>query len=282
MIRYLGEGFLLTFIQILVLLGPGLLLAYIMHILSESLRKYAGRLFGQRVYIGLTVPGIMIHELGHAFFCVVFGHRIVDMRLFRPGRNGTLGQVKHAYNPKSRFQRIGNFFIGTGPIWFGAGVIYLLSIYLVTPAVFAPIQDISHKLGSLSSGASMLAAVTGIIGALGNVSMGLLNSAHPGGWRIYAFIYLVFCIGSHVTLSGPDLKGASQGLLTLVGTLLMLNWLTLWLGDFSSRLCQSIVQCSGTFYSVMLFALMLNVLVLISILLLLLVMRFAQSMLNLR
>ena len=49
------------------------------------------------------------------------------MQLFRPGRDGTLGYVEHAYNRRSLYQSVGNFFIGTGPIWFGSALVYLLS-----------------------------------------------------------------------------------------------------------------------------------------------------------
>lgn len=114
-IHYLVRGIFLTFTQILLLLGPGLVLAYAMHLLSGVIRNYATRIFGYRAYIGLTALGVMVHELGHAFFCIVFGHKINDMRLFKPGSDGTLGYVNHSYNPQSRYQVIGNFFIGTGP-----------------------------------------------------------------------------------------------------------------------------------------------------------------------
>jgi len=266
-IHYLARGLLLTFIQVLLLLGPGLVLAYAMHLLSGVIRNYAARIFGHRAYIGLTAPGIMVHELGHAFFCFVFGHRINDVRLFKPGTDGTLGYVSHSYNPKSHYQTIGNFFIGTGPIWFGAAAIYIMSLYMLAPAVFEPMKDIGLTYDGLTPGAGIIFVIKEISRSVWAVLCSLFDIAYLGEWKFYLFIYFVFCIGSHVTLSRSDFKGATQGFFILITTLLMFNWLTMWLGDFSLKICQSVSQYYGIFYAVMLFALALNFLVLILILL---------------
>ncbi len=266
-IHYLARGFILTLIQILLLLGPGLVLAYAMHLLSGLIRNSAARIFGDRIYIGLTVPGIMVHELGHAFFCFVFGHKINTMQLFKPGSDGTLGYVNHSYNPKSRYQTIGNFFIGTGPIWFGAASIFILSLYMLPPTVFEPMKDIGLTYDSFTPGAGIIFVIKEISITVWAVFCSLFNIAYLGEWTFYLFIYFVFCIGSHVTLSRSDFKGATQGFFALTTTLLMFNWLTMWLGDFSLKICESISQYYGIFYAVMLFALALNFLVLILILL---------------
>ncbi len=266
-IHYLARGFFLTFIQILLLLGPGLVLAYAMHLLSGVIRNYAARIFGHRAYIGLTAPGIMVHELGHAFFCFVFGHRINGIQLFKPGRDGPLGYVNHSYNPKSHYQTIGNFFIGTGPIWFGAAAIYIMSLYMLAPAVFEPMKDIGLTYDGLTPGAGIIFVIEEISRSVWSVLCSMFNIAYLGEWKFYLFIYFVFCIGSHVTLSRSDFKGATQGFFTLITTLLMFNWLTMWLGEFSLKICQSVSQYYGIFYAVMLFALALNFLVLILVLL---------------
>jgi hypothetical protein len=204
----------------------------------------------------------MVHELGHAFFCLVFRHKIVDMQLFRPGRDGSLGYVNHAYNPKSYYQSIGNFFIGTGPIWFGAAVIYTLSLYMLTPAAFEPMKDMGIGFNGLTLDAGIVRVMKEISRAVWAVFCSLFSVANLRDWTFYVFIYLVFCIGSHVTLSRSDIKGATQGLLTLITTLLLLNWCTMWLGEFSLRASQWISQYCGIFSAVMLFVLALDSLVL--------------------
>ena len=94
---------------------PWLLLALVMQFISNSLRRSLANIFGVSLYILLTAPGVAVHELGHALFCIIFRHKIEDMKLFSPEEDGTLGYVSHTYNTKSIYQRIGNFFIGTGP-----------------------------------------------------------------------------------------------------------------------------------------------------------------------
>jgi hypothetical protein len=77
----------------------------------------------------------MIHELSHALFCIIFGHKIQEMKLFSPENDGTLGYVNHSYNPKNPYQQIGNFFIGTGPIWGGVLLLYVASYFLLPEGI---------------------------------------------------------------------------------------------------------------------------------------------------
>ncbi len=99
--EYLAIGVFMTLKQLLIVLGPLLLLASVLQLLSRYVRNHAAAIIGQDLYTWLTAPGVMIHELGHVFFCILFGHKIVKVRLFRPDRNGTVGVVEHGYNPQS-------------------------------------------------------------------------------------------------------------------------------------------------------------------------------------
>ena len=67
--------------------------------------------------------------------------------------------------------------------------------------------------------------------AIGQVLGNLVHTPPVAMWRIVLFIYLAFSIGSHMTLSVSDIRGAAKGFFTLVLAVLVLNWMTLWLGS---------------------------------------------------
>jgi hypothetical protein len=73
--------------------------------------------FGYQAILLTGWIGTPIHELSHAFFCVIFGHKIEKISLFSPEpETGVLGYVFHSYNPESLFQRVGCLFIGFAPL----------------------------------------------------------------------------------------------------------------------------------------------------------------------
>lgn len=257
-VGYLVAGLAVTVQQLGLLLGPALILAFLMHGLSGFLRANAARVFGHGLYIYATAPGTILHELGHAVFCIVFGHRITDLRLFAPSSDGTLGYVNHAYDPGSTYQQIGNFFIGTGPIWFGSAAIVLLSRFLLGPAVFAPMSRVVVDPAVFASWSGFAAFAESLGPPVLEVFRNLLDPALLTSWRFYLFAYLVFCIGGHVTLSPSDIRGAASGFGFLVLFLIVANWSTLWLGDPASGICRTLAGWSVGFYAVMLFAALLS------------------------
>jgi hypothetical protein len=63
---YSGQALLVSFEQLLILFGPILLIALVMHLLSATIRTRAALLVGEKVHIWLTAPGTEVPELGHA------------------------------------------------------------------------------------------------------------------------------------------------------------------------------------------------------------------------
>lgn len=205
LINYIGQALWHTILFLLIGVLPWIAVALVMQLLSNSIRKSLAKIFGIQGYIYLTAPGVMIHEIGHAVFCLIFRHKIVEMKLFSPEEDGTLGYVNHSYNPNSFYQRIGNFFIGTGPIWFGVAVLSLIS-WLLLPNE----MQISNFFS--------------------------LN--FWGRWQSYIWLYLALTISSHITLSPPDLAGSVDGGIAMMATALLGFLLLGWCGNWENEIIE--------------------------------------------
>ena len=175
-------------------------------------------LLGDNAYIYLTAPGVAVHELSHAFFCLVFRHKINKMKLFSPQEDGTLGYVNHSYNPENYYQRAGNFFIGTGPIWGGIFVLYLFSKILLPETMLPFSGSIGDDLAAFLGGFFSISAWT--------------------DWKFYVWLYIALTVGSHITLSKPDLEGAKDGLLMLIGIVTVVCLFLGWGGNWETTLAE--------------------------------------------
>jgi hypothetical protein len=71
--------------------------------------------FSKGLYYALGVAFIPLHELSHAFACLLFGHKITGFRLVSFD-GGLGGYVNHTWNTKSLYQRFGVFFIAIAPL----------------------------------------------------------------------------------------------------------------------------------------------------------------------
>jgi len=132
-ILYLKAVGLTTIWMFIIFVIPAVVLSIFVHFSSSIIEKESIRIFGIHLYLYLFAwIGTACHELGHALFCVIFRHKITELKLFSPDtKTGTLGYVSHTYEPGSIYQTIGNFFIGIGPILLGSLAIYLTSILLL-------------------------------------------------------------------------------------------------------------------------------------------------------
>jgi hypothetical protein len=196
-----------------------------MHFVSRLLQNRAVHLIGQKPYVYITALGTMVHELGHAFFCVIFAHKIVQVQWFKPGDDGVLGFVKHSYNARNPWAILGNFFIGTGPIWFGVTALWVLGTWgtgmgnshlagLIPDPTFFENMHGTHWLTMIS-----------------NLAQGLwqmLRHLDWQDWKLYVFAYLFLSIGSHITLSPPDIRSSLSGIILIIAIWYLVNLVALW------------------------------------------------------
>lgn len=166
---------------------------------------------GPKILLITGAIGTPIHELGHALMCLIFGHRIDEIKLFDPdNENGTLGYVSHSYNPRNIYHQIGNFFIGIAPVLCGSGVLILL-MRLLVPEVFFTVSD-------------TLASASGFsFGALWSIISAMFSFSNFGDILWWLFILLALMICSHMELSGADIKGGLLGLAYIAGALLIID-----------------------------------------------------------
>jgi hypothetical protein len=223
-LEYLRTAALSTFHQLAGTLGIFFLFGLVLYALSRLTRN----LFHNAGYPALDLYvtgwiGTPVHELGHAIFCILFRHTITGMKLYTPaGGDGSLGYVRHSFDSKSIYQRVGNFFIGAGPIFAGTAVLTLLMMFLLpngrqvtgimTDAAIARITT-SDIFFSLSAAGSFVTMMAGAVFTMQNISS-------AGFW---AFVYLSICVASHMGLSPSDIKGMGSGLLTIVIALFLFN-----------------------------------------------------------
>jgi len=246
-------------LQAAIILGPALALGLAMNFLARRVQVAAARLVGLKFYIYATAPGTICHELGHAIFAKLFRHRIKEMKLFSPSPDGTLGYVAHAWNRRSLYQNIGNFFIGTGPLWFGALVLWLLALLLLGGDAWSAVATAPAMEPTQAGATQWLLTAAQTVWASGwHLASAIVSMMDLTSWTTYVFIYLVVAIGSHVSLSPPDLAGAGRGLAVLLATLGIFNLATIWIGDFATSSTMWLSSRMGVFYGIMVFVLIAN------------------------
>jgi hypothetical protein len=260
-LHYTGSAAAATVAQLALLLGPGLVLAALMHALSGFVERRTSRVLGGAAYLIFGWLGTAVHETGHALFCLLFGHRITGVKLFDfAPRDGTRGHVSHTFDPANPWQSAGNFFIGIAPILFGTLVIVAAARGLLGAQAFARMAEPLPQDGLLRSAGDALTLVHHVTGGAGAALAALLEPHRFLDWRAWLFLYLTFAVGGSISLSGADLQGALAGFGTLVLLVLTANLATLWLGDPIGSGVAWLARWQVVGYAAMLFALAVNAL----------------------
>lgn len=261
--NYLLRSVLTTASQLFILFAPALILAMVMQLVTNFVNQTGYRLFGVNLFHGLfKFVGTGVHETSHAIFCLLFGHRITQFRPWSPDPlTGTLGSVEHTYNRQNIYQRIGSFFISIGPLIIGPLVLYGIALLLVGSEVVQPLQALkigSQQLFSLSGVQQLASSIyTSSVALL----QALFSPDNLQDWKFYVFLYLTFSIGSSIRLSPADLKNALDGFGYMVGILFVVNLATLWVENFTGRYVIWLSNSYGFYYSILIFAILLNAVV---------------------
>ena len=212
--NYLAESIWNAIRLLAIGLIPGVLAGFLVQECSRFIQQGLISCLGRTGFIYLTMPGVVIHELSHLFFCLIFQHKIVKVNLFSPQEDGTLGMVQHSYDSRNIFQRIGNFFIGSAPVWGGILAMCLASRLLLPESLF--------------SGGPMAR-----LAEFFSISLWCC-------WQSWVWLYLRLAIGSHSSLSDADFHSVADGIGFLVLLPLIFCIVLGWVGNWEEKLIEAI------------------------------------------
>ena len=218
-----------TFIDLFRLFGNIIIFGFILYLLSSMTRRIFAKTLGAKTELYITGwIGTPIHELSHALFCIIFNHKISDIKLFTT-KSDTIGYVLHSYDSRSWYQQIGNFFIGVGPIIMGTLIVYFLFLLLAPELkenIFSVKIDYDKSAGILNiiySGISNI--FTSILNIFSNIIKNIIVSQSYKNIGFWIFIYLSISIASHMELSPADISHALKGMLVIFAVSLIFNTL---------------------------------------------------------
>jgi len=260
-LTYLLNVFLSTFNQLFILFGPLLVLVVLLNLSAIFTARLSVRFWGRNLFLyGFGWLGCSVHELSHAFFALIFGHKISEIALFEPNSNGeSLGHVSHTYNKSSIYQKTGNFFIGISPLLFGGIVLFLcvLLLYRFDVTALSTFRISPHVLTDLS----LLKQIgLNIWNSLISFSSIVFVGPVAVWWKSALLIYILYSVGSSMTLSKSDVGSAISGFLWLIIIFLVFNLITLWIGNFVIDFLSRIVGYISGFYFLMILSMIANLL----------------------
>lgn len=218
----------LTFSEFISLLGGIVACGFILGMLEREANSRMIRLFGIKGIYVTAWLGTPIHELGHAFMCLLFRHKVTEIKLLQAiGPDGTIGYIRHAYNPGSLYQRIGNLFIGVAPLISGSLAIALCERLLVpsTSTLFSGYFSGAPRLFSLFD----LPSWVTLGRAMQTVFQHLFAVQHFADPYFWLFLLAALCISSRMSLSAEDIRGAKSGVGALFLFFLLTNAISVFL-----------------------------------------------------
>jgi len=221
----LTAGLIATTVELIAVIGYYFLFGILLYLLERMTLTLYQRTVGWNGVLWTAWLGTPIHELSHLLMCKIFCHKVIAVSFFSPDKaSGTLGYVNHSYNKRNPYQAAGNLFIGAAPLIFGACVIYFVCVLLVpsstTELLFPkPTQNFTSVSSAplpffVKIGADLARGIT--------TFFTLLTPANLIRPRFLLFLYISFCISSHIAPSPADMKSIGKG--TIVVFILLWIW----------------------------------------------------------
>lgn len=241
-------------LQVVFTIGIIVLFGFLIALCNKKFYANFGN-YGSAVCYITGAIGTPVHECSHALFCLIFGHKITEIKLFQiNSADGTLGYVNHSYNPKNVYQKIGNFFIGIAPIIVISALLYLLA-WLLMPNFIADISggmQVNDFIGNIGK------VFTDLFGVIKTFFLYCLN------WQWWVFVVVGAFLALHMTLSKEDVKGALSGVILLLAVVLIVDVaLGLVSGNLLAAFTQGVLQLGSYLLCILVLALIVAVIAVI-------------------
>jgi len=227
----------------------------LIHFISQLTFKSLGNALGPKGTYLVAWLGTPIHELGHALFCLIFLHRIEEIKIFAPDPNtGTLGYVYHTWNPKNPWHVLGNFFIGVGPVVLGCAVLFGLFYFLI-PDSGSVWHTIITNVSNIEKGSPIGSYLVVFRDSALSIIKLIFTWDNLAFWRFWVFLYLSICVASNIRLSWADVKGSLSGLGCIIMPFLILNLILFLAGRTTDNVFPYTASVLGGVYSLLILAL---------------------------
>ncbi|MGO9951060.1 MAG: hypothetical protein ACLPN1_02475 [Dissulfurispiraceae bacterium] len=184
------------------------------------------RCLGRNAYLSFAFIGTTIHEISHLILCMLFGHKIVEAKLFSPDMaTGELGHISHSYNPRNVYQSVGNLFIGIAPIMLGPALIIGMLSFFDGGLDFInrspmPFPHISPAGEGMTYWADFLRSLSHwYVQAISP----LFRKGNLANAWFYIYLLITIAIAGHLSPSLADIRGSFVGLVTLFLALVSIN-----------------------------------------------------------
>lgn len=232
-----------TVVDIVSLFGQIIIFGFILYALAYLTRSIFAKTLGSKAELYITGwIGTPIHEISHAIFCLIFRHKIDDIKLFTT-KSDTIGYVLHSYDSRSWYQQAGNFFIGVGPIIIGTVIIYLL-LFFLTPEIKKDLfsgVNVSYitnfsvnniKTVLLDTILNFGSLFLSSLSVVKNIIASVIKNSSFTKISFWIFLYMAISIASHMELSPADISHAWKGIMVIFAVFLIINTLLVFFASF--------------------------------------------------
>ncbi len=218
-----------------------------MNLIANEQNKRLYHIAGWNGLLLTAWVGTPIHEFSHLIIALLSGHKITEVKLFKPDpRSGSLGYIVHTYQTDNFYQAIiGNTLIAIAPFFGGAFMIYLI-LHFLLPDFTLYSSDVPRFYHIRSEEIFTLRSYA-LLGESGlefirYIAVKILNREMLSDWKFYASFFVLFGIANHLSPSSTDFKNFWQPLTIIILFMVMINLFILPLTRSSSAIIDTAAQ----------------------------------------